>query len=41
MKLYFIALLFSVYHMTKDGFKVISEEDCTELHYKYEAEKNQ
>merc|ERR1712241_798877 len=24
-----------VYHMTKDGFKVISEEDCMDLHYKY------
>ena len=28
-----------VYHMTKDGFKVISEDDCMDLHYKYEAEK--
>merc|ERR1712179_50817 len=28
-----------VYHMTKDGFKVISEEDCMDLHYKYAAEK--
>ena len=28
-----------VYHMTKDGFKVISEEDCMDLHYRYAAEK--
>ena len=28
-----------VYHMSKDGFKVISEEDCMDLHYKYAAEK--
>ena len=28
-----------VYHMTKDGFKVISEEDCMDLHYKYAEEK--
>lgn len=27
-----------VYHMTKDGFKVISEEDCMDLHYKYAEE---
>lgn len=28
-----------VYHMTKDGFKVISEEDCMDLHYKYAEER--
>ena len=28
-----------VYHMTKDGFKVISEEDCMDLHYRYSEEK--
>ncbi|XP_030374583.1 proteasome subunit beta type-5 [Scaptodrosophila lebanonensis] len=28
-----------VYHMTKNGFKVISNEDCEMLHYKYQAEK--
>lgn len=27
-----------VYHMTKDGYKVISEQDCNELHYKYQDE---
>jgi len=32
-----------VYHMTPNGFKVISEEDCKELHYKYskDVDKNQ
>lgn len=24
-----------VYHMTKDGFKVISRDDCKDLHYRY------
>ena len=28
-----------VYHMTPNGFKVISEQDCKELHYQYAAEK--
>ena len=28
-----------VYHMTPQGFKVISEQDCTELHYQYAEEK--
>ena len=29
----------SVYHMKETGFEVISEEDCTELHYRYKEEK--
>ena len=29
-----------VYHMTPQGFKVISEQDCKELHYLYAEEKN-
>ncbi|XP_037953374.1 proteasome subunit beta type-5 [Teleopsis dalmanni] len=29
-----------VYHMTPDGWVHISDTDCQELHYKYEAEKN-
>jgi len=28
-----------VYHMKETGFEVISEEDCTELHYRYKDEK--
>merc|ERR1712158_217776 len=28
-----------VYHMKKAGFEVISEEDCTDLHYRYKEEK--
>jgi len=28
-----------VYHMKKTGFEVISEEDCTDLHYRYAEEK--
>ena len=28
-----------VYHMTPQGFKVISEQDCKELHYQYAEEK--
>jgi hypothetical protein len=28
-----------VVHMQKDGFKVISEHDCMDLHYKYAEEK--
>jgi len=28
-----------VVHMKEDGYKIISEEDCTSLHYKYAAEK--
>jgi len=28
-----------VYHMKKTGFEVISEEDCTDLHYRYKEEK--
>jgi len=28
-----------VYHMKPTGFEVISEEDCKELHYKYQEEK--
>lgn len=28
-----------VYHMKETGFEVISEQDCTELHYKYAEEK--
>lgn len=28
-----------VYHMTKNGFIHISDEDCMELHYKYKEEK--
>lgn len=28
-----------VYHVKKDGWNVISEEDCLELHHRYEAEK--
>ena len=34
-----IYLLFSVYHMKETGFEVISEEDCTDLHYRYKEEK--
>ncbi|XP_059612580.1 proteasome subunit beta type-5 [Phlebotomus argentipes] len=30
-----------VYHMTKDGFIHISDEDCMDLHYKYQEEKLQ
>jgi len=30
-----------VYHMTPNGFKIISEEDCKDLHYRYAAEKKQ
>merc|ERR1712223_2263301 len=28
-----------VVHMKEDGYKIISEQDCTELHYKYAEEK--
>ncbi len=28
-----------MYHMTKDGYKVISEQDCKDLHYEYAEEK--
>ena len=28
-----------VYHMKDTGFEVISEEDCADLHYKYQEEK--
>uniref|UniRef100_A0A1W7R9W1 Proteasome subunit beta n=1 Tax=Hadrurus spadix TaxID=141984 RepID=A0A1W7R9W1_9SCOR len=28
-----------VYHMTEKGWKCISEDDCMDLHYKYEDEK--
>ena len=28
-----------VVHMRQDGFEVISEHDCMELHYKYAEEK--
>lgn len=30
-----------VYHMTKDGFVHISDEDCMDLHYKYKEQKEQ
>lgn len=30
-----------VYHMKETGFEVISEEDCTDLHYRYKEEKKQ
>lgn len=30
-----------VYHMTKNGFIHISDEDCMDLHYKYQDEKLQ
>lgn len=30
-----------VYHMKKTGFEVISEEDCMDLHYKFQDEKMQ
>ena len=32
-------LFFLVVHMKEDGYKIISEQDCTELHYKYAEEK--
>jgi 20S proteasome subunit beta 5 len=28
-----------VYHVMKDGWKLISEQDCLDLHHKYESEK--
>jgi len=28
-----------VYHMTPNGFKVISEQDCKDLHYQYEEKR--
>jgi len=28
-----------VYHITEEGWKIISEDDCTELHWRYQAEK--
>lgn len=34
-----LPLHFLVYHMKDTGFEVISEEDCTDLHYKYAEEK--
>ena len=30
---------FVVVHMKEDGYKIISEEDCTKLHYKYAEER--
>ena len=29
----------SVVHMKEDGYHIISQTDCTELHYKYAEEK--
>lgn len=29
-----------VYHVKKDGWNLISEQDCLDLHRRYEAEKN-
>lgn len=29
-----------VYHVKKDGWNLISEEDCLNLHHRYQAEKN-
>jgi 20S proteasome subunit beta 5 len=28
-----------VYHVKKDGWNLISEQDCLDLHHRYEAEK--
>jgi len=28
-----------VYHVKEDGWTIISEEDCTDLHWRYQAEK--
>lgn len=28
-----------VYHVKKDGWSLISEQDCLDLHRRYEAEK--
>ena len=37
--LFFKNSYFLVVHMKEDGYKIISEQDCTELHYKYAEEK--
>lgn len=30
-----------VYHVKKDGWNLISEQDCLDLHRRYQAEKKQ
>ncbi len=34
-----VFFLLSVYHMKETGFEVISEEDCMDMHYRFEKEK--
>jgi hypothetical protein len=33
--------IFLVYHMTEQGWRHISDEDCKDLHYKYAEERKQ
>ena len=34
-----IVFFFLVYHIKETGWVKISEQDCTELHYQYQAQK--
>ena len=35
----YMRIFFSVVHMKEDGYHIISETDCAELHYQYDDEK--